>query len=170
MSVVPKLISLVLSADKPCHCISRQYCRMFMFLCIIQVLGNHDRELLTEKINLLLTAEKRRFIALTLLVGCQEEHLACKKLSGEVLTWFSLELSKVQMICTWCRWCRRHPIVSCFVKILTGLTFLPAYPSCPGKEALNRCLSDCRETCFMWGWWDEVQPGLTQRWHLSHCW
>jgi len=65
------------------------------------VLGNHDHELLTEKINLLPTAEKRRFSALTLLVGCQEEHLACKKLSGEVLMWLSLELSKVQMICTW---------------------------------------------------------------------
>ena len=32
------------------------------------------------------------FSALTLLVGRQEEHLACKKLSGEVLAWlFCLE-------------------------------------------------------------------------------
>jgi len=30
------------------------------------------------------------FIALTLLVGYQEEHLACKKLSDEVLPWLSI--------------------------------------------------------------------------------
>jgi len=30
------------------------------------------------------------FSALTLLVGCQEEHPACKKLSGEVLAWLSV--------------------------------------------------------------------------------
>jgi len=38
------------------------------------------------------------FNALSLLVGRQEEHPACKKLSGEVLTWFSV-WSEVQMIC-----------------------------------------------------------------------
>jgi len=38
---------------------------------------------------------------LTLLVGCQEEHLACKKLSDEVLAWMS-GWSKVHMICIWC--------------------------------------------------------------------
>jgi len=36
--------------------------------------------------------------ALTLLVGQQEGHLACKKLSGEVLAWLSV-WSEVQMIC-----------------------------------------------------------------------
>jgi len=35
------------------------------------------------------------FSALTLLVGRQEEHPACKKLSGEVLVWLSV-WSKVQ--------------------------------------------------------------------------
>jgi len=35
------------------------------------------------------------FSALTLLVGQQEGHLACKKLSGEVLAWLSVR-SKVQ--------------------------------------------------------------------------
>jgi len=38
------------------------------------------------------------FSALTLLVGCQKEHLICKKLSDEVLAWLSL-WSEVQMIC-----------------------------------------------------------------------
>jgi len=40
------------------------------------------------------------FSALTLLVGHQEEHLAYKKLSDEVLAWISL-WNEVQMICIW---------------------------------------------------------------------
>jgi len=39
------------------------------------------------------------FSALTLLVGRQEEHPACKKLSGEVLAWLSV-WSEVQT-CIW---------------------------------------------------------------------
>ena len=78
------------------------------------------------------------------LVGCQEEHLACKKLSGhEVLAWLSV-WSKVQMICLWSSWCHCHSIIPCFVKIEIGLTFLvSAYPGCPGKEAVKHlfCLS-----------------------------
>jgi len=38
------------------------------------------------------------FSVLTLLVGHQKEHPACKKLSDEVLTWLSV-WSEVQMIC-----------------------------------------------------------------------
>jgi len=41
---------------------------------------------------------------LTLLVGHQEQHPACVKLSDEVLAWLSL-WSKIQMICTWSSWC-----------------------------------------------------------------
>jgi len=37
-------------------------------------------------------------VPLTLLVGRQEEHLACKKMSDEVLAWLSA-WSEVQMIC-----------------------------------------------------------------------
>jgi len=40
------------------------------------------------------------FSALTLLVKHQEEHLACKKLSDEVMAWLSV-WSEVQMICMW---------------------------------------------------------------------
>jgi len=42
------------------------------------------------------TATDFVFSALTLLVGHQEEHPACRKLSDEVLAW-----SDVQMICIW---------------------------------------------------------------------
>jgi len=39
------------------------------------------------------------FSDLTLLVGQQEGHPACKEMSGDVIAWLSV-LSKVQMICT----------------------------------------------------------------------
>jgi len=38
------------------------------------------------------------FSSLTLLVGRQEEHLACKNLSDEVLVWLSV-WSEVQIVC-----------------------------------------------------------------------
>jgi len=74
------------------------------------------------------------FSALTLLVGHQEEHPACKTLSGKVLAWLSV-WSEVQMICIWSSWCQCHPIILYFIKIQIGLTFLvPAYPSYPGTS------------------------------------
>jgi len=48
------------------------------------------------------------FSALTLLVGWQEGHLACKNLSGGVLAWLSV-WGKVQ-ICTWPSWCNLHSL------------------------------------------------------------
>jgi len=39
-------------------------------------------------------------LALTLLVGRQEWHPACKKLSGGVLAWLSVR-SEVQIVCIW---------------------------------------------------------------------
>jgi len=78
--------------------------------------------------------------ALTLLVGHREEHPACKKLSNEVLAWL-LAWNKVQIICMWSSWRHCHPVISCFINIQIGLTFLvPVYPGCPGKEAVS-CLS-----------------------------
>ena len=63
----------------------------------------------------------------------QEEHRIRKKMSDEVLAFLSV-WSKVQIICIWSIWCHCHPVVSCFMKIQIGLTFLvPAYPDCPGR-------------------------------------
>jgi len=62
------------------------------------------------------------FSALTLLVGRQEAHPACKKMSGGVLVWLSV-WSEVQMICTWSSWCHCRPIISCSSKIQNGLPF-----------------------------------------------
>ena len=73
------------------------------------------------------------YSALTLLVGWQEGHPACKKLSGGVLAWLSV-WSEVHMT-------QLMPLlltVSCSSKIQIGFTFLvPAYPGCPGKDAVK---------------------------------
>ena len=61
-------------------------------------------------------------------------------LSGEVLAWLSV-WSEMQT-CIWPSWCHSHSValtVSCSSKIQIGFTFLvPAYPGCPGKEAVKR--------------------------------
>jgi len=84
------------------------------------------------------------FSALTLLVGHQKEHRACeKKLSDEVLEWLSA-WSEMQMICIPSSGCHCHSIISCFIKMQTGLTFLvTVYSGCPRKEAIKWCLSVC---------------------------
>ena len=76
------------------------------------------------------------FSALTLLVGRQEGHPACKKLSGGVLAWLSVwsevDLHMAQLM--------PLPLtVSCFSKIQIGFTFLvPAHLGSPGQTAVKR--------------------------------
>jgi len=54
------------------------------------------------------------FSAFTLLVGWQEGHLVCKKLSGGVLAWLSV-WDEVQ-ICIWSSWCYCHSLSLASVK------------------------------------------------------
>ena len=61
------------------------------------------------------------FSALTLLVGQQEGHPACKKLSGGVLAWLSA-WSEVQT-CIWPRWCHCHSLSLASVKSRLVLPF-----------------------------------------------
>ena len=63
----------------------------------------------------------RACTALTLLVGWQEGHPACKKLSGWVLAWLSV-WSEVQT-CIWPRWCHCHPLSLASVKSRFVLPF-----------------------------------------------
>jgi len=56
------------------------------------------------------------FSALTLLIGRQEEHPACKKLNNEALAWLSI-CSEVQMICIQSSRCHCHPVIPDFIKI-----------------------------------------------------
>ena len=75
------------------------------------------------------------FSALTLLVGRQEGHPACKKLEWWVLAWLSV-WSEMQT-CIWPSWCHWHSL-SCFSKIQIGFTFLVlAHPGSPGKRAVK---------------------------------
>jgi len=81
------------------------------------------------------------FSALTLLVGRQEGHPACKKLGGGLLLWLSVcsegaDLHMAQLM--------PLPLtVSCYSKIQIGFTFLVlAYPGGPGKRAFKQvCMS-----------------------------
>ena len=82
------------------------------------------------------------FSALTLLVGRQEGHPACKKTerwgAGMVICLErDAHLHIAQLI--------PLPLtVSCFSKIQTGFTFLvPAHLGSPGKGPLNRCVCVC---------------------------
>jgi len=83
------------------------------------------------------------FSALTLLVGWQEGHPACKKLewwgTGMVIYLErGADLHMAQLM--------PQPLtVSCFSKIQTGFTFLvPADPGSPGKRAVKRvCVCNC---------------------------
>jgi len=84
------------------------------------------------------------FSALTLLVGRQEGHLACKKLSGGVAGMVicleqGADFHMAQLI--------PLPLtVSCFSKIQIGFTFLvPAHPGSPGKRAVKRVC-----VCMLW--------------------
>jgi len=61
------------------------------------------------------------FSALTLLVGQQEGHPACKKQSGGVLTWLSLWSEVQTCICS--SWCHCHSLSLASVKSRLVLTF-----------------------------------------------
>ena len=90
------------------------------------------------------------FSALTLLVGPQEGHPACKKTewwgAGVVICLelgADLQLHMAQLM--------PLPLtVSCFSKIQIGVAFLvPAHPGSPGKGPLNGCVCVCVCVCVL---------------------
>ena len=79
------------------------------------------------------------FSALTLLVGRQEGHPACKKLSGGVLAWLSV-WSEVQT-CMWPSWCHCHSLSLASVKSRLVLPFWYRLTwVVPEKGPLNGCV------------------------------
>ena len=79
------------------------------------------------------------FSALTLLVGRQEGHPACKKLSGEVLAWLSV-WSEVQT-CIWSSWCHCHSLSLASLKSRLVLPFWYWLTRVvPDKGPLNGCV------------------------------
>ena len=86
------------------------------------------------------------FSALTLLVGRQEGHPGCKKLSDEVLAWLSV-WSDVQ-ICMWPSWCHCYSLSLASVKSRLVLTFWYRLTwVVPDKGPLNGCV------CVYCSWW-----------------
>ena len=82
------------------------------------------------------------FSALTLLVWWQEGHPACKKLSSEVLAWFSV-WSEMQT-CIWPSWCHCHSLSLASVKSRLALPFCYRLTSSPGQRAVKRvCVCVC---------------------------
>jgi len=90
------------------------------------------------------------FSALTLLVGRQEGHPACKKLNGGAGMVICLELGADL------RMAQLMPLpltVSCFSKIQIGFTFLVlAHPGSPGKRIVKRvCVCARVRVCVVLG-------------------
>ena len=82
------------------------------------------------------------FSALTLLVGRQEGHPACKKTK-----WWRAVGSEVQT-CIWPSWCHCQSLSLASVKSRFGFTFLvPAHPGSPGQRLLNGCVCVCACAC-----------------------
>jgi len=92
------------------------------------------------------------FSALTLLVGRQEGHPACKKLSGGMLVWLYV-WSKVQT-CIWPSWCYCHSLSLASVKsrlvppFWYRLTWVV-----PEKGPLNGCVCVCALEICSRRWW-----------------
>jgi len=82
------------------------------------------------------------YIRLTLLVGRQEGHLVCKKLSDGVLAWLSV-WSEVQT-CIWFSWCHCHSLSLASVKSRLVLPFWYRRTRVVlDKGSLNRCVYVC---------------------------
>ena len=101
------------------------------------------------------------FSALTLLVGRQEGHPACKKLSGGVLAWLSV-CSEVQT-CIWPSGFHWHSLSLASVKSRLVLPFWYRLTwVVPDKGPLNVCVCVCLFLCysscvqsimgFLYGW------------------
>ena len=110
-----------------------------------------------------LPLEQGAFSALTLLVGRQEGHPACKKLSSEVLAWLSV-WSEVQT-CIWPSWCHCHSLSLASVKSRLVLPFWYWLTRVvPDKGPLNWCVCVCsmKNKTKLSGW-----PPGTGSWDLS---
>jgi len=83
------------------------------------------------------------FSALTLLVGWQEGHPACKKLSGGVLAWLSV-WNEVQT-CIWPSWCHCHSLSVASVKSRLVLPFWYRLTWVVSERAVKRVCVYCTD-------------------------
>ena len=110
------------------------------------------------------------FSALTLLVGWQEGHPACKKLSGGVLAWLSA-WSEVQT-CIWPSWCHCHSLSFASVKSTLVFTFLvPAHLGSPGQRAVKwMCVGCVCVTVLQWQYCHVHFVLMQQLFHSHRYW
>ena len=92
------------------------------------------------------------FSALTLLIGRQEGHPACKKLSGGLLAWLSV-WSEMQT-CIWPSWCHCHSLSLAAVKSRLVLPFwyrltwvVPDQGPLNGCVCVRACVHACVRAC-----------------------
>ena len=117
--------------------------------------------------------ESTAFSALTLLVGRQEGHPACKKLSGEVLAWLSV-WSEVQT-CIWPSWCHCQSLSLAPVKSRLVLPFWYWLTQVVlEKRPLNGCCCCCcwvyspKGICVVYGY-DQQTHTQTDSPTMLHC-
>ena len=106
------------------------------------------------------------FSALTLLVGQQEGHPACKKLSGGLRAWLSV-WSKVQT-CIWPSWCHCHSLSLASVKSILVLPFWYRLTwVVPEKGPLNRCV---KRVCYLlyFSVAQDMSPKIAPAWGCKH--
>ena len=108
------------------------------------------------------------FSALTLLVGRQEGHSACKKLSGGVLAWLSV-WSEVQT-CIWPSGCHCHSLSLASVKSRLVLPFWHRLTRVDqDKGPLNVCVCVCVCVCVRVCVWTPTSAYLPQEgWARLH--
>jgi len=105
--------------------------------------------------------------ALMLLVGRQEGHPACKKLSGGVLAWLSL-WSKMQT-CIWPSWCHCHSLPLDSVKSRLVLPFCYRLTwVVPEKGPLNGCVCVCVYLCRPY--WSVIICRIVGQWRCQKDW
>ena len=113
------------------------------------------------------------FRALTLLVGRQEGHPVCKKLSGGLLAWLSV-WSKVQT-CIWPTWSHCYSLSLASVKSRLVLRFWYRHTRVysPGKRAVKRvCVCVCGSGVCCVGMqrpWPHALVELDTRTFVSAC-
>jgi len=86
------------------------------------------------------------FSALTLLVGQQEGHPACKNLSGGVLVWLSV-WSEVHT-CIWPSWCYCHSLSHVSVKSRLVFPFWYQLTRVVPRKGCEMCVCVCVCVCF----------------------
>jgi len=125
------------------------------------------RLLLWYYLNILCWYNSVAFSALTLLVGRQEGHPACKKLSCGVLVWLSV-WSEVQT-CIWPSWCHCHSLSIASLKSRLVLPFCYRLTwVVVDKGRLNVCVCVC--VCVRVCWYNSFCANEHLSRNISSAW